>query len=204
MGIIRQLKNEAMSFWETLLMYCPGQTGYYLRYLVYRKRFLLCGHNISIAPLVTFRGLKSISLGSNVSFGELCSLYARSDKNASSISIGQEVSFNRNVMINADVNGQIKIDDKVLVGPNVVMRASGHRYDDLYVPIREQGHIGGKIHIKMGAWIGANAVILPNVAIGRGAIVAAGAVVTKDVKDYSVVGGVPSKSIKNRLENPPA
>ena len=91
------------------------------------------------------------------------------------------------------------IEDKVLVGPNVVMRASGHRYEKKGVPIREQGHHKGIIMMKTGAWIGANAVILPDVTIGKGAIVAAGAVVTKNVGDFEIVGGLPARKIGSRI-----
>jgi acetyltransferase-like isoleucine patch superfamily enzyme len=54
----------------------------------------------------------------------------------------------------------------------------------------------GPIHIKRNAWIGANATILPGVTIGENAIVAAGAVVSKDVPDNTIVGGIPAKIIK--------
>lgn len=57
-----------------------------------------------------------------------------------------------------------------------------------------------KVRIGNDVWIGANAVILPGVTVGDGAVIAAGAVVTKDVKPYSIVGGVPAKLIKYRFE----
>ena len=56
--------------------------------------------------------------------------------------------------------------------------------------------MAGAIHIGKNVWLGAHATILPGVAIGEGAVVAAGAVVTKDVPDHTVVGGVPAKVIK--------
>jgi galactoside O-acetyltransferase len=61
-----------------------------------------------------------------------------------------------------------------------------------------QGHDGGKIIIEDGVWIGSNAVVLPNTRIGKASIIAAGAVVTKDVEPYSIVAGVPAKKIKDR------
>jgi acetyltransferase-like isoleucine patch superfamily enzyme len=70
----------------------------------------------------------------------------------------------------------------------------------LYAAIREQGHSGGKIVIEDDVWIRANAVITPDVIIGKGAVVAAGAVVTSDVPPYQIVGGVPAKTIANRKE----
>jgi galactoside O-acetyltransferase len=147
---------------------------------------------------VSFKGWKNIELGNNIGFGELNSIYAESTTNESSIRIGNNVTFNRNVMINADVRGKIIIEDNVLIGPNTVLRASGHRYDKSEAPIRSQGHNKGKIIIEAGVWIGANAVILPNVTIGKGAVVAAGAVVTKDVNDFEIVGGVPALKIDSR------
>ena len=191
--------KEAATIFDAILIYCPGNTGNYLRYIAYRRRFKSCGKNISISQAVSFKGWINIELGNNIGFGELNSIYSESMTNESSIRIGNDVSFNRNVMINADVRGTIIIEDKVLVGPNVVMRASGHRYEKRGVPIREQGHHKGIIMIKTGAWIGANAVILPDVTIGKGAIVAAGAVVTKDVNDFEIVGGLPARKIGSRI-----
>ena len=60
--------------------------------------------------------------------------------------------------------------------------------------------IDGEIIINDDVWIGSNAVILPNCTIGKGAIIAAGAVVTKNVDSYTVVGGVPAKLIKRRIK----
>nr|WP_236017568.1 DapH/DapD/GlmU-related protein [Roseivirga sp. E12] len=62
------------------------------------------------------------------------------------------------------------------------------------------GHEGKPIVIKNDVWIGANCIILAGVTIGQGAIVASGSVVTKDVRAYTVVGGVPAKLIRNRKE----
>jgi len=88
----------------------------------------------------------------------------------------------------------------VLIGPNVVMRASNHNYERIDIPIRNQRHIPGRILIKEDVWIGANVVILPDVTIERGAIVAAGAVVTTDVNEYDIVGGVPAIRVGSRIE----
>ena len=65
------------------------------------------------------------------------------------------------------------------------------------IPIIDQGTgFSGAVHIKTGSWIGIGACILPGVVIGKHAIVAANSVVTKDVPDFTVVGGVPAKIIK--------
>jgi len=201
MKILHLFIKESKAFFDAILSSLPGNTGIYLRYIAYRRRFKSCGKNISISQAVSFKGWANIELGNNIGFGELNSIYAESMTNESSICISNDVSFNRNVMINADIRGTIIIKDNVMVGANVVMRASGHRYEKKEVPVREQGHHQGIIIIKTGAWIGSNAVILPDVTVGKGAIVGAGAVVTKDVNDFEIVGGVPAKKIGSRLDD---
>ena len=80
----------------------------------------------------------------------------------------------------------------------MVMRTANHNFELLNTPIRMQGHSIKNISIDDDVWIGANAVILGGVNIGRGAIVAAGSVVSKDVPPHTVVGGVPARTIKMR------
>jgi galactoside O-acetyltransferase len=101
-------------------------------------------------------------------------------------------------MLNADFGGQILIDEDCLIGPGVVFRTANHNYHDRNTLIRLQGHSSADIIVEKDVWIGANAVILPGVTIGRGSVVGAGAVVTRNVESYSVVAGVPAKKIKER------
>lgn len=116
------------------------------------------------------------------------------------IEIGDRVSFNNNVHINACGGGRIILGNDVLVAPNVVLRASDHITSSLDKPIREQGHKPGEIVLEDDVWLGSNVTVIGDVRIGRGAVVAAGAVVIKDVEPYSIVGGVPAKFIKKRGE----
>lgn len=85
-----------------------------------------------------------------------------------------------------------------MIGPNVVIRASNHNFKDISTPMKFQGHSGGKIIICNDVWIGANVTIVPNVCIGKGSIIVAGAVVIKNIPKYSIYGGVPAKVIKKR------
>ncbi len=80
-----------------------------------------------------------------------------------------------------------------MIGPEVALLTANHDFADHWVLLC------GKIHIKRNAWIGARAVILPGVTVGENAVVAAGAVVTKDVQANTVVGGNPARVIR-RLE----
>jgi acetyltransferase-like isoleucine patch superfamily enzyme len=95
-------------------------------------------------------------------------------------------------------HGGLTIGDNVRIATQCVIVAQQHRFDDLDKPICQQGCEGKGIHIGDDVWIGAHCTILDGVRIGNGAIIAAGAVVTKDVESYAIVGGVPAKFIKSR------
>lgn len=91
--------------------------------------------------------------------------------------------------------GTIIIEDDVIIGPNVTLIVASHPKEDISKYGKIVSTHFGKIIIKQGAWIGANATILPNVTVNERAIIGAGALVTKDVDPYSIVGGVPAKKI---------
>ncbi|AYN02456.1 sugar O-acetyltransferase [Chryseobacterium sp. 3008163] len=112
------------------------------------------------------------------------------------INYGKHITIGKNVFINFDCTflalGGIIIENDVLIGPKVSLITENHPLN----PKDRKGLICKSILIKKNAWIGANATILPGVTIGENAIVAAGAVVSKDVPDNTVVGGIPAKFIK--------
>lgn len=113
------------------------------------------------------------------------------------INCGKHITIGKNVFINFDciflALGGIAIEDDVLIGPKVSLITENHPLN----PEERKGLAAKPIRIKKKAWIGANAVILPGVTIGENAVVAAGAVVSKDVPDNTVVGGIPARFIKN-------
>lgn len=112
------------------------------------------------------------------------------------IEIGERVVIRPGTVIAADSDGDIVIEDDVLIGMGVHIYADNHRFDDVRRPIIEQGYEAFDVRLCTGCWIGANATLLPGVTIGRNAVVAAGAVVTDDVESFCVVGGVPARVIK--------
>ena len=88
----------------------------------------------------------------------------------------------------------------VMIGPHVTILKQDHRFEDLGLYMGKQGNTPADPPIiEDGAWIGERAIILRGRRIGRGAIVAAGAVVTRDVEPFSIVGGNPAKVIGSRL-----
>ena len=109
---------------------------------------------------------------------------------------GRHITIGKNVFINHGCSfldlGGILIEDDVLIGPKVNLVTENHPID----PSNRKSLDLKKIVIKKNVWIGAGATVLPGVTIGENSIVAAGAVVTKDVPENTVVGGVPAKFIK--------
>lgn len=109
------------------------------------------------------------------------------------ITIGKNVLINYGVLFNG--YGQIIIEDDCSIGCEVALITVSHEQGP---PKRRAGApVAGSIRIGRGSWIGARAIILPNVTIGEGCIVAAGAVVTKDCETNGLYAGVPAKRIKD-------
>jgi galactoside O-acetyltransferase len=112
---------------------------------------------------------KEITIGSNTHFAPYCVLY-----------------------------GPLSVGNNCAIAAHVVLASIEHSYADIDTPIVKQPTNQKKITIEDNVWIGAHAVITPGVTIGTGSIIGAGAVVTKDVEPYSVMGGVPARLIKKR------
>jgi acetyltransferase-like isoleucine patch superfamily enzyme len=111
------------------------------------------------------------------------------------IEIGPWVYVNRDVMIVA--LEAITIGACCRIAERVSIRDHDHRFDDPNIPIVDQGYVTSPIRIGRDCWIGCNAVILKGVSIGDGAVIAAGAVVTKDVPPRCLAGGVPARIIRS-------
>ncbi|RCV66104.1 maltose O-acetyltransferase [Methanophagales archaeon] len=114
----------------------------------------------------------------------------------SGYSIGKDVFISEDLIISDNLHDMnVFIGDRASIGPRVTLvTSSGPNMSKIEPHVKVVN--GGKIRIENDAWIGAGAIILPNVTIGEGAVVGAGAVVIKDVPPYTVVAGVPAKEIK--------
>lgn len=114
------------------------------------------------------------------------------------VDFGRQVTVGKNVFINHNCTmmsaGGIVIDDDVQIGPQVTLTTTNHDFDDRYTLICRP------IHLKRNVWIGAGALILPGVTVGENAVIAGGAVVTKDVEANVVVGGNPARVLKRLNE----
>ncbi len=161
-----------------------------------------------------------ISVGRTLLLGDYVEINALSKQG---VKIGNNVSIQKNTIIECtgvirnlgeglvignntgiaqgafiQVRGKVVIGNDVIFGPNVSIFSESHNFDDPNIPVHLQGETRKGVTIEDGAWIGTRAVILDGVTVGRNSIVAAGAIVTRDVPAFSIVGGVPAKVLKNR------
>lgn len=148
-----------------------GNSGLVIRYALLKNLAKSIGDNVMIQPDVYLFNVQELSIGSNVSI---------------------------HPMTYIEAYGGISIGDDVSIAHGTTIMAVTHNYDDLSVPIKDQGVLGLSITIERNVWIGAKATVLGGNTIGEGGIVGAGAVITKDVTKNSVVAGVPAKIIKER------
>ena len=102
-------------------------------------------------------------------------------------------------MIIDPCEGEIFIGNNVLIGPYCILRAADHEFRNPNKLIKEQGHRSGRIVIEDDVWLGARVTVLKDVTIGKGSVIGAGSVVTKDIPPYSIAVGVPAKVIGKRL-----
>lgn len=187
--LLIRIKRMLEELWIFIFAWIPTPLGILLRLWAWRFFFKKCG-NVRLASGLSILGMANISLGQDVRIGKCCFLSAENGI----LSLGNNVAISPCSHLGADY-GEIHIADYVAIGPCTILRAANHNFKDVEQPIMLQGHEYGKIVIESDVWIGANCVITPNICIGKGAIVGAGAVVTKNVEPWSIVGGVPAQII---------
>ena len=111
------------------------------------------------------------------------------------IYIGNNTFLNHDIELVANKSATLVIGDNVLIAPYVFITTAKHNINKTNIPIKEQGQKYEAVIIKNNVWIGTKAIILSGITIGEGAIIGAGAVVTKNVPAFAIVGGVPAKII---------
>lgn len=151
-----------------LLSLFPGVPGNYLRQQFYRLTLAECYDD--------------------------CCIEFGTRLNQRGIEIGRRVYIGTNCCI-----GLCRIEEDVMLGSNVdiISGKKQHNFDNLEIPMREQGGELEKIVIGEDSWLGNSSVVMANV--GRKSIIAAGSVVVKDLSPYSIAGGNPAKVLKSRL-----
>jgi acetyltransferase-like isoleucine patch superfamily enzyme len=171
---LRQMATVwAEDFLGMLIRPIPGFSGFTLRWLFYRVLFKRLGGYSFIYKGVYFEHCYGIDAGKNLHVSAGAVLYGR---------------------------GGLTIGDDVMIGHYATIYSSQHRWDgeDPTLPMIHQGHKSAPVTIGNDVWIGAHATVLPGVNIATGTVVAAGAVVNRDTEPYSIVGGVPARTIGHR------
>lgn len=157
------------------------------------------GKNCFIGKRAYINKPKYVELGNNVRIGNYArfSIYDRFNdiELNPGLYIGDNVyAGNYLTILVAD---KVIIEKNVLIASNVMISSENHGMDiESELPYGKQSLITSPVTIREGAWIGENVSILPGVTIGKKAIVATSSVVTKDVPDYTIVGGIPAKILK--------
>lgn len=195
----------------------PGAPGYVFREMTYRRLFRRVGCGVIFGRGLALRHPGRISLGDRVAIDDNVMLDAWGAGNEG-LDIGDDVIISRNCVVQAKL-APIRIGARTDVGCGTVMSSvsgidigkavliagncyiGGGRYvtDRLDIPMMDQGlFTKGRVVIGDDVWLGAAAVVLDGVNVGRGCIVGAGAVVTKDLPDYAVATGVPARVLSIR------
>lgn len=160
--------------------------------LAARAQIAVVGLDFRVENSAIVLGGENIRIGDGFRALDGLHLYAQDGL----LTVGDNCSLNSNVQLGA-AQGTIHIGDNVLIGPNTVLRAADHGFAGSSSP-RTQPHQRGTILVEDDVWIGANCVVTRNVTIGRGAVVAAGSVVTRDIESNVVAGGIPARIIRRR------
>lgn len=196
----------------------PGAAGLVLRKKFYPSLFGRVGKNVIFGKSITIRHPGKIFIGDNVVIDDYAVLDAKGNDNKG-IFIGDNVMIGRNTSINCK-NGNITIGDNtniamscfiqsgrdVKIGKNnlfaaycYVIGGGDHETDRTDIPIIAQGQVIRGITISDNCWFGAGVKVQDGTKVGRDSIIGTGAVVTKDIPEFSVAVGVPAKVIKKRM-----
>jgi acetyltransferase-like isoleucine patch superfamily enzyme len=193
----------------------PGAAGFLLRKKAFPRLLRELGSGAILGRNIVIRHGRAISVGTNVTVDDNCLIDGRGAGEAG-IRLGDGVIINRNCMLQAKSGpitigarttigsnsvvvslGGIHMGEAVLIAGGVYISAGAYRIDDADKAIMDQAaYTHGPISIGDHAWIGTGAILLDGIRVGRGAVIGAGAVVTSDVPERTVVAGVPARVLR--------
>jgi len=168
-----------------------------------KGKFFYFGKNSIIKPFLNSANEKYISIGNDVNIGSFCRITVSTEfggkkvasENNVRLKIGNNVDVGNNTFISA--NNQIEIGDHVIMAPYVFITDHDHGFSDFSKSLHNQPlSEGGHVKIGNNVFLGVKCSILKNVEIGERSIIAANAVVTRNVPAYSIVAGNPARVIK--------
>ena len=157
--------------WPNNKLFLGG--GQWLRYQLCKQIFKKCGKNVNVERGANFGSGRNVEIGDNSGIG-----------------------------VNASIPSNTIIGKDVMMGPNCYILPHNHAFDRLDIPMCQQGFTEKKTTIiEDDVWIGRDVLMTPGRRISTGTIIAGGTVLCKDFPEYSIVGGNPSKFIKNRKDD---
>ncbi len=202
----------------TLFSNIPGAIGLTLRKIFYKFLFKKVGKGVVFGRGMTIRHPSKIEIGDGAVFDDNTVLDAKGIEN-NGIRVGKNFILARNGMLvckggdiiigdNVSIGGNSYIisETRVVFGSNIVVAGNSyivaggnHSFERRDIPIiMQESYQRGGVFISDDVWIGASSTIIDGVKVGKGAIVGASSLVNKDVPEYSIVGGVPAKVLKER------
>ncbi len=166
--------------------------------LMLSSQFSEIGHGSRIAPPLRFYGLNQMSLGEGVMINPDCWLQTipgLGDEHSPKLIIKAHAGIGMGAHISAAK--QIVIEEHVLLGRNVHISDHAHAFENVKIPIMQQGiNEIAPVSIGRGTWLGQNVVVLPGVTIGLHCIIGANSVVRSSIPDFSVAVGAPARVVK--------
>jgi maltose O-acetyltransferase len=164
-----------------------------------RPRLLLVQAAVSVVPRITFGWLRPMLYRTvGLRIGTRTRIYGKIDIEGAggiqeNVTIGEGCLLTTPLYLNA--SAEIRIGNRVTIGHHAMIITDGHEMDD--PECRGGTRFSRPVIVEDGVWIGARATILPGVTLGRGSVVAAGAVVARDVPPNTLVGGIPARPIRD-------
>jgi len=172
---------EARDVWEVLRY---AFTPTFLKEVIYKFGYFIHDHVAPLAQMHT-KGNPRIHPTASLRCGY-------------NIYLGKNSRINAQCCVWASENSKVVFGDNVLMGPGVKIFSSNYTTNDTEVPMIFQPFVEKDIIIGNDVWLGSNSIIVAGVSIGDGTIIAAGSVVTKNIPEYTIAGGIPAKPIKSR------
>jgi len=167
-----------------------------------QSRYLHVGRNFVAQDNCELNCLseKGIHVGDKVTIGSYA-IIRPSNLYGGEVGVGLKIGNNSSIgpYCYIGCSGYIEIGDNVMISPRVSIYAENHVFTDVSVPMIDQGVTRSFVIVEDDCWIASHSVILAGVRIGKGSVVGAGSIVTKDVPPYSVVAGNPARVIKSRI-----
>lgn len=165
-----------------------------LKYFFSLQLYKFLIKSFSYKVINNFHGIHTSNVGKNTNIHP--TVIIRSPK---LVFIGDNCFFNHNTILNGGKEkSKLIIGNNVQTGPNVSIYAYNHHFSKINTNIMSQGYDDLNVIIEDDVWIGAHSIVLPGVTIGRGSVIGAGSVVTKNIPQYSIAVGNPAKIIKKR------